>query len=478
MGLLEQTRKGVYWTFLKQFSIQGINFIVQLFLARLLVPEDFGLIAMITVFIAIGQSLMDSGMTNSLIRFPKVSNIDYSTVFWTNIIVSLLVYTFVFFLAPHISEFYNQSSLKTIIRVFSLSFVISSFNAVQVAKFTRELNFKKQFVFQFPSIIIGAIIGLGLAFYGYGVWSLVFLNLSQLLSFVLITWCFSDWRPTFCFDTNIFKKHFSYGYKLTLSGLIDVLYQNLYKILIGKNFHPSNVGFFSQADNLRLFPVNQVSAVLDKVTFPVFSKIKDDIKLRLVFKSAMKIVLSISSCLMIMLILIAEPLFEILLGEKWLPAVYYFQILCIASIMRPIGAYNLNILKVKGRSDLFLKVEVIKKVIGVISIVLSIPFGIEGLVWGLCITNVFFAYFNGMFSGRFINYSVKEQLRDTLPILLIAILPIFLCLFTQRYFFNNHSYLDLVCTPVLYIIQFGILTIFLNKSVVDEVKYFLKKDIK
>ena len=241
MSLIREAKQGVFWTFLKQFSVQIINFVVQIVLARVLAPSDFGLIAMIMIFIAIGQSLMDSGMTSSLIRVRHISNGDYGTVFISNIVVSVVIYLLIFAFAPWVAEFYQQPILTNLIRVFSLTFVISAFNAVQLAKFTRELDFKRQFTFQFPSVVIGAFVGLYFAYNGSGVWSLVYLNLAQSMSYVLITWCFSKWKPPIYFSRILFKRHFSFGYKLTISSLIDTIYQNLYKILIGKYFNVTSV---------------------------------------------------------------------------------------------------------------------------------------------------------------------------------------------------------------------------------------------
>src|SRR5690606_2774749 len=212
--------------------------------------------------------------------------------------------------------------------------------------------------------------------------------------------------------------------KLTISSLINTVYLNLYRIIIGKQFSATNVGYFTQADSLRLFPINQLSAVLNKVTFPLFATISDDQnKLRQAYVSAMRIVLSFSAAMMLILILIAEPIFAVVFGDKWLPSVPYFQILCVASVFLPIGTYNLNILKVKGRSDLFLRVEIIKKFIGISALVIAIPFGIEAIVWSLCLTNVFFAYLNGFFSGKLIDYSLFDQIKSSFHIIGLAVVP-------------------------------------------------------
>jgi len=477
MGFVSQAKKGVVWTFMQQFSIQLINFVVQIVLARILVPSDFGLIAMITIFIAIGQSLSDSGMTSSLIRNNENTEGDYGTVFITNLGVSFIVYGIVYLIAPFVAIFYKQEILTPLLRVFSLVFIFSSFYVVQLAKFTKELNFKSQFTYQVPSVIIGAVTGIIMAKSGFGVWSLVGLNLAQTCSFGVILWVFYKWKPKWRFDKKVFRSHFDYGYKLTLSGLINTIYLNLYRVLIGKKFSASSVGFFTQADSLRLFPVNQLSAVLNKVTFPLFASIQnDDKKLKNAYKSALRLVLSITSAMMLILVLVAEPLFRIVYGSKWLPAVPYFQILCIASIFLPIGTYNLNILKVKGRSDLFLKVEIIKKVIGILSLAICIPFGITAIVWSLCLTNIFFAYLNGYFSGKFIHYTMKDQIMNSFSVIIISIVPYFIISFTMNHY--NIIFQDAISIVVqlltFVLIYFPLVFIF-NKPLLHDIKLVLKR---
>ncbi|SMP15451.1 lipopolysaccharide biosynthesis protein [Chryseobacterium profundimaris] len=477
MSLIKQAKQGVIWTFIQQFSIQFINFGVQIILARLLQPSDFGLIAMIAVFVALGQSLSDSGMTSSLIRNDKNTENDYGTVFLTNLGVSLILYGTAYAIAPFVADFYKQEILTDILRAYALVFIISSFNVVQLAKFTKELNFKSQFTYQLPSVIIGALTGVLMAYYGFGVWSLVGLNIAQAASFSLFLWFFYQWKPKVIFDKSIFKYHFDFGYKLTLSGVLNTVYLNLYRIIIGKKFSTTSVGYFTQADSLRLFPVNQLSSVLNKVTFPLFASIKNDQdKLKKAYISSTRLVLSLSSVLMIILILIAKPLFLIVFGEKWLPSVPYFQILCIASIFLPLGTYNLNILKVKGRSDMFLRVEIIKKVIGVISLIICIPFGINAIVWSLCITNVFFAYLNGYFSGRFINYTVYQQIVHSLGIILICIIPFALVFWLNELWFKQYNNFLIIAVDVLCYMAIYLPFLFVfNKALINDLKLVLKK---
>lgn len=420
-SLKKQAISGVIWTFAQQFSVQIINFGVQIILARLLMPEDFGLIAMLMVFISIGQTLMDGGMTNSIIRTKNPDQLDYSTVFVANFLVSIGVYLLIFVTAPFIADFYEQEILKNILRVFALTFVIRSFVAVHVAKLTKEMNFKTQMKLQIPSTIVGAIVGIVMAYMGYGVWSLVWLNLTQTIVFTIQNWLFIKWRPTLVFDKERFKFHFNFGYKLTLSGLLDTIYLNLYPIVIGKYFSATRVGFFNQAETMRRFPVQQLASVVDKVTYPLFSNIETDAELKNVYRKTMKLALLITVPMMLILILMGKEVFFLLFGEKWLPAVPYFQILCCASIISPLSKYNLNILKVKGRSDLFLKVEVIKKVVGIAAIFIAAPFGLIALSVSYVLVFYFNIVLNMIFSGKLINYYMREQLFDVSKIVLFGV---------------------------------------------------------
>lgn len=421
MSLKKQAISGVKWNFAQQFSVQIINFGVQVILARLLMPEMFGLIAMVVIFISIGQTLMDGGMTSSLIRTKNPDQLDYSTVFMTNIIVSCIIYGVVYLFAPYIAEFYNQDVLTDIVRLFALTFVIRALVAVHVAKLTKEMNFKLQMKLQIPATIISGVVGVIMAYKGYGVWSLVWLNLVQAIIITTQYWLFVDWRPSLVFDKKRFRYHFDFGYKLTISGLIDTIYNDAYRIVIGKFFSPAAVGFFNQAETMRLFPVNQISSVMGKVTYPYFSGIKDDVHLKSAYSQSMKLVLLVVIPIMITLIIIAKEGFILMFGEKWLPSVPYFQILAIASIIRPISTYNLNILKVKGKSNTFLKVEIYKKVLGVMALIVGLQFGLMGLVISLTAVSFMWVFINMHFCGKLIHFSLFEQLRTVLPLMLIGL---------------------------------------------------------
>jgi O-antigen/teichoic acid export membrane protein len=434
MNLKEKTLAGLFWTFSQQFSVQLINFAVQVILARILLPAEFGLIGMLTIFISIGNSLIDSGLTSSLIRTPDASQRDYSTVFFINLAGSFIIYAILFASAPLIARFYEQDSLSAIIRVYTISFLLRAFIGVQTTRLTKEMNFRAQMFMQIPSVIGGGITGILLAYWGYGVWSLVWMNLVQAFLFTVQHWIFTGWRPSFIFDWTCFKYHFKFGYKLTLSGLLNAIYQNLYNLIIGKYFSATQLGYYTRAQTMQMFPVQNLSTALNKVTYPMFATIQeDDKRLKNVYRRLMQQVVFWVTPIMIVLVIIAAPLFRMLLTEKWLPAVPYFQVLCASGVLFPLHFYNLNILNVKGRSDLFFKLEIIKKVFTTIGVFCVIPFGIYGLLYFQVLSSIFSFVVNSWYSGRLIDFSLQDQLRELLPIFLLAIPPGVLSWALDRY---------------------------------------------
>lgn len=452
MDLKEKTVSGLIWAFIQQFSVQIIGFVITIVLARLLTPAEFGLIAMLTVFIAVGNSLLEGGLSSSIIRTEYLEEKDYSTVFLFNLAGSVLIYILVYLAAPFIADFYRQAPLTLVLRVYALDFILNAFFGVQNAKLTREMNFRLQMTIQIPAVLIGGLLGVVLAMNGYGVWSLVWMHLVQSLISTVMHWFFSDWTPILAFDKACFKRHFHFGYKMTLTGLLDILYRNIYVLIIGKFYSATQLGFYSRADSLSQLPVSNLSAIVNKVTYPMFAKItQDDDKLKMVYQRIMKQVVFWNAPILVFLAIIAEPLFRCMLTSKWLPAVPYFQILCIAGIMYPLHAYNLNILKVKGRSDLILKLELIKKGICIVSILAVIPFGIYGLLYFQLLFNFVGYAINSMYSGKLINYPMSEQIRDLLPLIGVAFLAGCCC-----YLFDQFCCIPLYLNDILRMILNGI----------------------
>lgn len=466
------------WSFLQKAGGQGISFLVTIVLARVLLPQEFGLIGMITIFSTIGTSLMDSGMTASLIREADPDQDDYSTVFFINLLVSCLVYLILFTSAPLIATFFNQPLLIDIIRVYFISLVIRAFSMVQSTRLTRQMDFKTQMTITIPSLIIGGVVGIVMAYNGYGVWSLVWMYLIQTLLETVQLWIRTAWMPSFVFNSAKFKHHFNFGYKLTISALVNTVSNNIYNVVIGKYFSAAQLGFYTMANNLKQVPVSNLSSVLNQVTYPLFASIQDNsVKLKSVYQRLMRQVIFWIAPIVTIAGVLAEPLFRFVLTEKWLPAVPYFQILCITGIMYPLHSYNLNILKVKGRSDLFLKLEIIKKVSLLPVIVISINFGIYGLLWGQVIFNFFALLINSWYSGKMIDYSMGEQLADMLPIFLIACMAAipayFLALFLSSGF---GDFVQLVLVSAVFMgLYLGISFLTRSKALHDFKELILKR---
>lgn len=464
MSLKKKTISGVAWTLGQQVGVQGINFFVQILLARLLLPSDFGLIAMVQIFMTIGAALMDGGMTSSLIRTKNADNRDYSTVFHMNMLASILIYAIVFFAAPLMARFFDQPILTALVRVYTISFVIQALVGVQTTKLTKEMNFKLQMLMQLPSTIVGGIVGVVLAYKGYGVWSLVWMQLIMSFLFMIQHWIWSDWKPTLLFDKTKLKEHFGFGYKITLSTLLTSLYSESYTIIIGKFFPASQLGFYKQARTLSMFPVSNLTKALQKVTYPLFSNLQDNNdKLKVVFQKITAVVFFVVTPTMLFLVVAAEPIINLVLTDKWLPAVPFFQILCVSALFYPLSMYNLNIILAKGRSDLHFKLEILKKGLSLIVLFISMPFGITGIVVASGISMLIHAIVNSVYSGRLIDFTFFEQLKQVVPILIIGIfvsglIILIMSLINENYYINN-DFLNITVS----LLMFGILFYTISK---------------
>jgi teichuronic acid exporter len=476
MSLKKHALRGFIWSFLQQFSTQLITFSVQLILARILMPSEFGLIGMLTVFIGVGTALFEGGMTSSLIRVPAVDTRDYSTVFFFNLGVSIFIYLLFYVSAPYIAMFYRQSMLTDIARVYGLSFVFLAFGTVQNTILTKEMKFKKQTMITFPALLIGSIVGVILANKGYGVWSLVYSILITNLLTSIFLWFSSDWRPQFIFDVDKFKLHFHFGYKMTLSSLLDTIFTNIYQIIIGRFYSPVLVGYYTRANSLMMLPVGNVSAALNKVVFPLFAKLQDDIpSLRAAYKKIMLVVLFVITPIIVLMALLANQLVVFLFTEKWLPIVPIFQIICFSGILYPLHLYNLLILQVKGRSDLFLKLEVIKKVILVIIIVISIFYGFTSLLVGYVIASIVALFINTHYAGSMIHYTMKQQLLDILPIFVISICMGFVVFFVNSNLIAYNNISRLIISSSAGIIIYISLAILFKFQSINDIRNIIKK---
>ncbi len=439
MSLKHKTISGVVWSFAEAVLIKGLSFIAMLLLARWLGPADFGLIGMIAVFIAIGRSLVDSGMSLSLIRTADADDSDFSTVFYMNMVMSLLVYAILFFAAPYIADFYEQEILIEIIRVYCLSFIVSAFSAVQLAILNKEMKFKRLVLLTAPSTVIGVIVGLTLGYYEYGVWSIVAMLLTTQVVLSLLLWINSNWKPSLNYSKERFVYHYTFGYKIMLSGLLNTIFDNSYNIIIGKYFPVETLGFYERAKRFNDYPSVTITGIVRKVTYPMLAQLQNDVpRLSKIYRKMIRVAFFIVAPFMLGGAAIAKPLFELILGPSWLTAVPFFQILSLAAILYPIHAFNVNILQVFGRSDWFLKLEVIKKILMAISILVGFQFGIMGLIWSSVFSSFLSLLINTHYSSRLIEYSTKNQLLDMLPILLMAGLT-FCVMYYSVHLFSDYN---------------------------------------
>ncbi len=421
MSLRKQAASGFAWTFAHQFGHNIIGFFVSLILARILLPEEFGLIGMISILIGLGRVLVHSGMTQSLIRTEDVDEEDFSAVFFLNLAVSLVVYFLAYFTAPLVAEFFNQPILVSIIRIYCLSYILTAFSAVQFARLTKNLKFKVQTLIELPANMVGGGVGIYMAYTGYGVYSLVWSQIVIYFVSTVLVWFYSGWTPKWVINIEKLKLHFNFGYKLALSDSLEIIFNNSYILIIGKFFSPSQVGFYTRAETMKQLPVTNISRALNKVTYPLFSTIQNDnIRLKRVNKQLMQVVTFTIAPILIFLAVLAEPAFRFLFTEKWLPAVPYFQILCITGILRPIQTYNLNILNIKGRSDLYLKLKIYEKIIIIVSLIIGFQYGIYGILFSQVVVSVIVFFLHAYYTDKFIDFSPWEQLKTIIPIITLA----------------------------------------------------------
>lgn len=420
-SLKQKTVKGVGWSFADNIANSGITFLVGLVLANILTPEEYGIMAMVTIFIAVSNSIVDSGFSNALIRKIDIRSVDYNTVFYFNLIVSLFLYLILYVSAPAISVFFKEPVLVDVMRVIGCILIINALAIIPRTIFVRNINFKAQTKVSLIASLSSGIVGIGMALTGWGVWSLVGQQLTRQLLNTVFLWIFCRWRPLWEFSIQSFKELFSFGSKLLASGLIDTVYKEIYSLVIGGFYSAADLGQYTRASQFNTIFSSNLTSVVQRVSYPVLSSIQNEPeRLLSAYRRVIKTTMLITFACMLGLAAVAKQLIVILIGEKWLPAVYFLQIICFSGMLYPLHAINLNILQVKGRSDLFLRLEVIKKMIAVIPITLGIFFGIEFMLWGgVCSSFVAF-FLNSYYSADLIGYPTLRQIRDVLPTFLIS----------------------------------------------------------
>lgn len=433
--------KGVFWTFLDTFFSKGVSIVSSIILARLLNPEDFGIMGMIYVFTAIAGALIDSGLTTSLIRNKNVNDDDYSTVFFANLGFSIIIYFVVFLVAPYIANFYNQKVLSNVIRVYSILFVLSSFSAVQYAILTKSMKFKQLMILNLPGVIIGAIFGIILAYNKYEYWSIIAMQLISQLVFCILIWNSTSWFPKFYFSIKLFKEHFNFGYKIALISIFSAFFDNIYNVLIGKYYSVTSLGHFERARTFNNYPVGILTSILNKVSYPLLSNIQNDKVLMLsVYKKTICLTFFFTFPLMSMLSLVSKPLMIFVLGEKWSDTALFFEILCVAGLLYPLNSFNMNLVKVYGRSDWLLRNEIIKKIVMGVLILVSFPFGVYYMVWSIVVFSVLALFINAFYTDKLIDYSLFKQVKDNFKTIITG----FIAYIISLIFISNIGYQPLI----------------------------------
>lgn len=436
-SLKKETTKGVVWSIVERFGTQGVQFLVMLVMARLLSPKDYGVVGMLVIFVGIAQAFVDGGFSQALIRKTDRSEVDNSTVFYFNIVVSAVIYGIFYLCAPLVSDFYNMPALTPFMRVICLSIIINAFGVVQRALLNATLDFKTQAKASIIAVLLSGGIGICLAYFGYGPWALVLQQLSNLIANTICLWICSSWRPKWAYSWNSFHVLFSFGSKLLATSILNSVYDNIHTIVIGKLYAAKSLGLYSRAAQFADLPSSQFTSVFMRVTFPVFCKVqKDKERLISVYRRMLKVSAYIVFPLMLGMAAVAQPMVKFLIGEQWIECAYLLQILCFAKMWYPIHAINLDILQVSGRSDLFLKLEIYKKIVSLSILAVSAPFGIVVMCYSNILSSLICLYINTIYSSKILGLTMESQLMDLLPTIILSVFVFIVVLFVLTFIPN------------------------------------------
>ena len=421
-SLKNTTVKGVGWSFTDGILNQGITFLVGIVLARLLNPEEYGLLGLLMIFIIISESIVNSGLGNALIRKQDATETDYNTVFVTNLVLSFVMYGVLYLCAPLISTYFERPQLTPLLHILGIVVILNALSLVPSTKLSKKVDFKKITYCSFAASIVSGIVGIGMALTGYGVWALVGQQISRQLVLSAAFWIAEKWLPKIQFSIDSFKELWNFGWKLLVSGLINTIWNEIYKVVIGKCYNPETLGQYSQAHTYSDLFSRNLTNVIQRVSYPVLSKMQDEKeRMKHAYRLVIKVTMLVAFVFMFGLAACAKSFIYVLIGEQWLPCVGYLQILCFSMALYPLHAINLNMLQVQGRSDLFLKLEIIKKCIAVIPLLLGIFVGIYWMLGASVITGLIAYYLNAYYSGPYLNYSVWDQVRDLMPSFSLAL---------------------------------------------------------
>lgn len=432
-SLTDKTVKGVGWNSIDRIANYGIGFIVGIILARLLSPEEYGLIGIIGIFIAVFNIVLDSGLSTALIRKQGTTGTDYCTVFWTNLVFSFGLTALLYYIAPLIGYFFKRTELVPYIRVMAFILVINAFSITQQAVLTKRIDFKTQTKISLIAQSSSGIIGVTMAYLEFGVWALVAQQMSSRFFTTILLWIYNRWYPKFVFSWFSFKELFNFSWKLLVASILNTLFNQVYQAVIGKVYSPQTLGQFTRAQQYGQLVSSSVGDVVLKVSLPVMSEIQDDdLRLLRAFRIIIKTTMLVSSVILIGMAACAKTLVYVLIGEQWLPCVPMMQILSFSLVIYPLQQVNINMLIVQGHSDIQLYLQIIKCVLSVGPILLGIYLGIYWMLVGSVVCGWLSLYLNSYYSGKKFNYSWWMQLKDVMPSLFISLvmaIPVYLLTF-------------------------------------------------
>jgi O-antigen/teichoic acid export membrane protein len=450
-NLKDKTVFGMMWGAVGKVGTLTINFLTNLVLARLLMPEDFGAIAMLAIFLAVSNIFIQGGLGAALIQKKNPEHRDYSTVFYWNLVVAVIFYLILYVSAPFIADYYALPLVKPLLRVQSLVLIIQSFSIVQYTQLQKQMNFKALAIRNMAAALAGTLIAIPLALRGFGPWSLVASAILASIVNVLLLWKMSTWRPTWEFSFDSLKSLFSFGGLMLLSSLAETLYTNLQGLIIGKRFSASDLGYFSQAKKLEEIPVTGLSSIVNDVTFPAFSSLQDDSERLLAgVRKSTKALTFLNFPMMILLMIVAEPLICLLYGSKWEASAPYFQILCISGLIYAVNTLNTNVIKSLGKGKIYFVIQIVKRLIGIGLILFGMRFGIFGLLWAVASVAYISFIINALVNKKLINYGVFRQLGDFGAVLILAVIVGALT-YGLGLILPCHIYLTMLLQIILYI---------------------------
>lgn len=425
MSIRNKAWNGVYWNVIESLFGQGIQFFIGIILARILSPKEFGIIGIITIFITIAESLVNSGFYSSLIRKKDCTEDDYSTVFFFNAILGIILTSTIFFISPFISHYFEDDALYRPTQVLSIIILLNSLSIVHRAKLTKNLSFNKISIITITSSLVSGLIALYYAYNNWGIWSLVFLQLSKSITSNILFWILDKWKPKMVFSRDSFRDLFGFGSKILIGNIIDNLFRNLYYFVIGKFISTTELGYYTRADLFKTIASNNITDITTKVSYPILSEIQNENdKLKSAYREIIILTFYIVSNVMVILLCYARPIVLSVLGSKWEPSVIYLQLLCIIGIIYPIKKLNANVLYVKGFSGISLKIEIIQKIILITSLFFTIKFGVISMIIALIITNLIELTLFSLYTRKILKYKLIEQfndVKDTLGLIIILL---------------------------------------------------------